>query len=202
MSTTTTGDLVDRMYLYYKPFFGSSDEAQRVVNGMLEDTAPANSSPAGRYVSIISGATRTQTVRIQTSGYIRETQPQSRSDLSTSEVSRRKTAASSDERGSRCLMSKKRKTFRGSEFSVSLPTEPLAGAAKTAPIMSVMVAEDGESILDYDLTLGSSIAFRVGGGVKAYMERVGPAPDSDIRISAVERQCRARHRRIRACSER
>ena len=82
-------------------------------------------------------------------------------------------------------MSKKRKPVRGSEFSVSLPTEPLAGAAKTAPIMAVMVAEDGGDHFGVrpDAGFVDRIS-RVGGGVKAYMERVGPAPDSDIRISA------------------
>ena len=79
---------------------------------------------------------------------------------------------------------KRKKPVRGSEFSVSLPTEPMAGAAKTEPVMAVMVAEDGVSILEYDLTLGASIAFRVGGAVKAFMERVGPAPDSDIKMIA------------------
>ena len=81
-------------------------------------------------------------------------------------------------------MASKKKPARGSEFSVSLPTEPVAGAAKTAPIMAVMVQDDGVSILEYELTLGASIAFRVGGKVKAFMERVGPAPDSDIHMMA------------------
>ena len=79
---------------------------------------------------------------------------------------------------------KSKKPARGSEFSVSLPTEPVAGAAKTAPVMAVMVQDDGVSILEYELTLGASIAFRVGGKVKAFMERVGPAPDSDIKMIA------------------
>ena len=50
MSTTTTGDLVDRMYLYYQPFFGSKDEAQRVVSGMLEICA--SELVAGRSVRL------------------------------------------------------------------------------------------------------------------------------------------------------
>ena len=58
---------------------------------------------------------------------------------------------------------KRKKPVRGSEFSVSLPTEPMAGAAKTEPVMAVMVQDDGVQILDYELTLGASIAFRVGG---------------------------------------
>ena len=79
---------------------------------------------------------------------------------------------------------KRKKPVRGSEFSVSLPTEPMAGAAKTEPVMAVMVQDDGVQILDYELTLGASIAFRVGGKVQAFMERVGPAPDSDIHMMA------------------
>ena len=82
------------------------------------------------------------------------------------------------------MSSKHKKPVRGSEFSVSLPTEPMAGGAKTEPVMAVMVADDGVSILEYDLTLGASIAFRVGGKVKAFMERVGPAPDSVIKMIA------------------
>ena len=78
----------------------------------------------------------------------------------------------------------KKKPVRGSEFSVSLPTEPLAGAAKTEPVMAVMVQDDGALVMEYELTLGSSIAFRVGGSFKAFMERVGPAPDSDITMTA------------------
>ena len=60
----------------------------------------------------------------------------------------------------------------------------MAGAAKTEPVMAVMVQDDGVQILDYELTLGASIAFRVGGAVKAFMQRVGPAPDSDIKMIA------------------
>ena len=79
---------------------------------------------------------------------------------------------------------KARKPVRGSEFSISLPTEPMAGAAKTEPVMAVMVQDDGALVMEYELTLGSSIAFRVGGSFKAFMERVGPAPDSDITMMA------------------
>ena len=80
---------------------------------------------------------------------------------------------------------KRKKPVRGSEFSVSLPTEPMAGAAKTEPVMAVMVAEDGVSILEYDLTLGASDRVPRGRqAVKAFMERVGPAPDSDIKMIA------------------
>ena len=38
-----------------------------------------------------------------------------------------------------------KKPTRGSGISVTLPTEPLAGAAKTAAIMAVMVQDDGVS---------------------------------------------------------
>ena len=77
-----------------------------------------------------------------------------------------------------------KKTNRGSAISVTLPTEPLAGAAKNEPIMAVMVQDEGVQILQYEIPLGQSITFRVGGSIKAYMERVGPAPDSDMFIDA------------------
>ena len=39
-------------------------------------------------------------------------------------------------------------------------------------------------VMEYDIKLGNSISFRVGGTVEAFMERVGPAPDSDMFMSA------------------
>ena len=69
-------------------------------------------------------------------------------------------------------------------MSVTLPTEPLAGAAKTAPIMAVMVQDEGSTILEYEVKEGQSIRFRVGGTVKAFMERVGDAPDGDMFLDA------------------
>ena len=84
-------------------------------------------------------------------------------------------------------MSKKKpqkRPERGSGVSITLPTEPLAGAAKTAPIMAVMVQDDGASILEYEIKEGQSIQFRVGGTVKAFMERVGDAPDGDMFMDA------------------
>ena len=80
--------------------------------------------------------------------------------------------------------SKKKKPVRGSGFSVTLPTEPTAGAAKDKPIMAVMVQDDGALIMEYEIKLGNSISFRVGGSVEAFMERVGPAPDSDMFMDA------------------
>ena len=74
----------------------------------------------------------------------------------------------------------KKKPTRGSGVSITLPTEPLAGDAKTAPIMAVMVQDEGASILEYEIKEGQSIQFRVGGTVKAFMERVGDAPDGDM----------------------
>ena len=65
-------------------------------------------------------------------------------------------------------------------FSVTLPTEPLAGDAKNKPIMAVLVQDEGTSILEYEVKEGQSINFRVGGTVKAHMERIGPAPDGDM----------------------
>ena len=78
----------------------------------------------------------------------------------------------------------RKKPKRGSGVSVTLPTEPLAGAAKTAAIMAVMVQDEGSSILEYDVRVGQSIQFRVGGTVKAFMERVGDAPDGDMFLDA------------------
>ena len=80
--------------------------------------------------------------------------------------------------------SKKKKPVRGSGFSVTLPTEPLAGAAKDKPVMAVLVMDDGKEILQYEIKVGNSISFRVGGTVAAFMERVGPAPDSDMFMDA------------------
>ena len=67
---------------------------------------------------------------------------------------------------------------------MTMPTEPLAGDAKTTPIMAVMVQDEGASILEYEVKEGESIQFRVGGTVKAFMERVGPAPDSEMFLDA------------------
>ena len=78
------------------------------------------------------------------------------------------------------MSKKKKKPVRGSGVSVTLPTEPLAGAAKTAAVMAVMVQDSGVSILEYELKVGNSIQFRVGGSIKAFMERVGDAPDGDL----------------------
>ena len=62
---------------------------------------------------------------------------------------------------------------RGSAITVTLPTEPLAGEAKNKPILAVLVMDDGVQILQYEIPLGQSITFRVGGTIKAFMERVG-----------------------------
>ena len=77
-----------------------------------------------------------------------------------------------------------KQTQRGSEISVTLPTEPFAGEAKNKPVMAVMVQEDGVQVLNYEIPLGQSISFRVGGSFIAYMQRVGPAPDSEMFITA------------------
>ena len=78
----------------------------------------------------------------------------------------------------------KKKPVRGCGFSVSLPTEPSAGSAKNKPIMAVLVRDEGKPVLEYEIKLGNVIAFRVGGTVQAFMERVGPAPDTDMSIDA------------------
>ena len=83
-----------------------------------------------------------------------------------------------------CSSKKRKKPTRGSGVSITLPTEPLAGAAKTAAIMAVMVQDEGTSILEYEIKEGSSIQFRVGGTIKAFMERVGDAPDGDMFMDA------------------
>ena len=50
--------------------------------------------------------------------------------------------------------------------------------------MAVMVQDEGSSILEYDVKEGQSIQVRVGGTVKAFMERVGDAPDGDMFLDA------------------
>ena len=77
-----------------------------------------------------------------------------------------------------------KKPTRGSGVSVTLPTEPLAGDAKTTPIMAVMVQDEGTPILEYEIREGQSIQFRVGGTVKAFMERVSAAPDGEMFLDA------------------
>ena len=79
---------------------------------------------------------------------------------------------------------KKKKPVRGSGISVTLPTEPTAGAAKDKPIMAVLVQDEGVQILEYEIKEGNSIQFRVGGSVEAFMERVGDAPDGDMFMDA------------------
>ena len=78
----------------------------------------------------------------------------------------------------------KKKATRGCGITITIPTEPIAGASKKAGIMAVMVvdeeAEDGGKILEYEIPEGQSITFRVGGSTKAYMERVGPAPEGEV----------------------
>ena len=74
----------------------------------------------------------------------------------------------------------KKNPVRGSGFSVTIPTEPTAGAAKDKPIMAVIVLDEGVRILEYEIKEGNSISFRVGGTIEAFMERIGPAPDADM----------------------
>ena len=82
------------------------------------------------------------------------------------------------------MAKKAKKPTRGSGVSITLPTEPLAGAAKNSAIMAVMVQDDGVSLLEYDVREGQSIQVRVGGTVKAFMERVGDALDGDMFLDA------------------
>ena len=78
------------------------------------------------------------------------------------------------------MAKKKKKPVRGSGFSVDLPTEPLAGPAKDKPIMAVIIPE--AALPDVEIRLGETRSFRVGGPYEAFMERRGPAPDSEFRI--------------------
>ena len=56
--------------------------------------------------------------------------------------------------------------------------------------MSVQVQDEG---LEYEIKLGHTIEFTLGGKVEAFMERVGPASDSELRIVTVIGQCRGHH---------
>ena len=56
----------------------------------------------------------------------------------------------------------KKKPLRGAGFSITIPTEPLASAAKNVPLMAVQVQDEGVKILEYDVKEGQSIEFRVG----------------------------------------
>ena len=64
----------------------------------------------------------------------------------------------------------------------------MAGAAKTEPVMAVMVQDDGVQILDYELTLGS----RASPSVSAARSRRtcngwGRRPTADIKMIGRER---------------
>ena len=94
---------------------------------------------------------------------------------------------------------KQKKAVRGAGVSITLPTEPLAGDAKTAPIMAILVQDEGRKaaipedegikngpvhILEYEIKEGQSIQVRVGSSIKAFMERIGDAPDGDMFMDA------------------
>ena len=84
----------------------------------------------------------------------------------------------------------KKKPVRGSGISVTLPTEPTAGAAKDKPVFEVQVQDEGNLVLEYKIKEGNSIQFRVGGTVVAYMQRPeniddrAEIPDSDMFLDA------------------
>ena len=82
------------------------------------------------------------------------------------------------------MSKKKKKPDRGSGFSITLPTEPMAGAAKSQPIMAILVKDGEIHIQEYEVKEGQSISFRVGGTVRAFMQRVGPAPGGDMYLDA------------------
>ena len=62
--------------------------------------------------------------------------------------------------------------------------------------MAVMVQDEGVKILEYDVKEGASIEFRVGGTMKAFMQRVGPAPGGSMYLDATARQQAARGGRL------
>ena len=67
--------------------------------------------------------------------------------------------------------SKKKKPVRGSGISVSISTEPIAGAAKDKAVFEVLVQDEGRPVLEYQVKEGNVIQFRVGGTVEVYMQR-------------------------------
>ena len=50
--------------------------------------------------------------------------------------------------------------------------------------MAVLIRDEQTPILEYEVKEGQSINFRVGGTIKAHMERIGPAPDGDMFMHA------------------
>ena len=56
-----------------------------------------------------------------------------------------------------------KQTHRGSEISVTIPTEPMAGRAKNVPVMEVRVMDEGALVLEYKIPEGQAISFRIGG---------------------------------------
>ena len=65
-------------------------------------------------------------------------------------------------------------------MTVILPTEPIAGPAKDAKVVAVLVMDDNVHILEHELSVGASITFRVGGTFRVFMERINtdvPFPD-------------------------
>ena len=78
-----------------------------------------------------------------------------------------------------------KQTHRGSEISVTIPTEPMAGRAKNVPVMEVRVMDEGALVLEYKIPEGQAISFRVGGTIQALMQRTdAPVPDVDMRLVA------------------
>ena len=69
---------------------------------------------------------------------------------------------------------------RGSAVTVILPTEHIAVPPRDAKVVAVLVMDGAVNILEHELSVGASITFRVGGTVRAYMERFNtdvPFPD-------------------------
>ena len=65
-----------------------------------------------------------------------------------------------------------------------MPTEPLAGPAKTTPIMAVLVQGDGEYVLDYELKLGGIYPVPCRRQRQRVYGAHRPAPDSEMFMDA------------------
>lgn len=69
---------------------------------------------------------------------------------------------------------------RGSGFSVSVPVEPMAGAAKNKPCMETQVQDGGGLVTGYPQPPGQSIAYRCGGEVMVALRHIKGTPIPDL----------------------
>ena len=80
----------------------------------------------------------------------------------------------------------KKKPLRGSEsFSITIPTEPLASAAKNVPLMAVQVQDDGVKILEYDVKEGRASSFAWAVRRKRSCSAVGFRPLTALACSLI-----------------